>query len=171
MAQDILLHAYDPQWPALFEREKAALAAAAKGLFRQIYHIGSTAIPGMAAKPVIDILIVLNRHEDGFASAPAMEGLGYEYRGTSGAEGRHYFSNGTPHTHHVHMLALGHPEIGRLLRFRDYLRNCPDEARAYENLKRRLASRFLTDRRSYAEAKSEFCTRIESLSMNPQNGP
>jgi GrpB-like predicted nucleotidyltransferase (UPF0157 family) len=94
MAQDILLHAYDPQWPALFEREKAALAAAAKGLFRQIYHIGSTAIPGMAAKPVIDILIVLNRHEDGFASAPAMEGLGYEYRGTSGAEGRHYFSNG-----------------------------------------------------------------------------
>lgn len=166
MSAPVVLEPYDRRWPVMFERERMALAAAGGSLFTEIHHVGSTSIPGIAAKPVIDILIVLDRYEDGVESAGPMQAIGYEYRGANGIEGRHYFNKGKPHTHHVHMLARGHPEAARLLRFRDHLREHPDEASAYEALKRRLAQRFGADRRSYTASKAEFCDRIDRLSAN-----
>ncbi|RWR13110.1 GrpB family protein [Paenirhodobacter populi] len=163
MDNPIVLLPYDNRWPALFEEERTRLRAACGALLPDLHHIGSTSIPGLAAKPVIDILAVLERHEDGLSCVGPMRMLGYEYRGANGINGRHYFSKGAPHTHHVHMLAAGHPEIARHLGFRDYLRAHPDEARAYEALKRDLAARFRTDRRAYAAAKDAFCARIDRL--------
>lgn len=161
----IRLVPHDPRWAASFEAERAALAAAGGGLLAELHHVGSTAIPGIAAKPVIDILAVLARPGDGLACVPAMQALGYEYRGANGIAGRHYFNRGVPHTHHVHMLPAQHPEVGRLLRFRDHLRANPEEARAYEALKQDLALRLGADRRAYSEAKSAFCARIDRLAL------
>src|SRR4026208_1475727 len=125
MKAPIALKSYDPDWPVLFEIERQAMQRSG-GWFKAVHHVGSTSIPGMAAKPIIDILVVLDLHEDGLACVDAMRQLGYEYRGESGLAGRHYFRKGSPHTHHVHMFAAGHPEAGRHLRFRDYLRAHPD---------------------------------------------
>ncbi|WP_164844716.1 GrpB family protein [Brucella pituitosa] len=131
--------------------------------FRAIHHVGSTSIPGIVAKSIIDILVALKRDEDGLVCAEAMRGLGYEYRGDGGIPGRHYYRKGDPHTHHVHMWVESNPEFGRHLRFRDYLSSHPKEAQAYETLKRELAERFVWDTFSYATAKNEFCQRIDRL--------
>jgi len=127
MKAPIVLLPHDPQWTDLFEAERRAIERLG-GWFQSIHHIGSTAIPGIAAKPIIDILVILERSEDGVACADAMQTLGYEYRGDGGIPGRHYFRKGNPHTHHVHMWEAGRPEIGRHLRFRDYLRAHPEDA-------------------------------------------
>ncbi|WP_349963458.1 GrpB family protein [Rhizobium sp. ZPR3] len=163
MKPPIVLTPYDPIWTDLFERERTALQRADIGWFRAIHHVGSTSIPGIAAKPIIDILVGLRCDDDGRACVEAMHQLGYEYRGDGGIPGRHYYRKGTPHTHHVHMWVESHPEYGRHLRFRDYLRSHPEEARAYEALKRELAERFVSDTLSYSQAKDEFCQRIDEL--------
>lgn len=131
-----------------------------------VVHIGSTAIPAVGAKPVIDMLALLRRHRDGFASVPAMAASGFEFRGEAGLPGRHFFRKGDPRTHHVHMYRSNHPEVGRHIRFRDYLRRHPDQASAYDALKRELAARFGSDTRAYSEAKSEFCARIDRLALD-----
>ncbi len=138
---------------------------ACSGYVTYVHHVGSTAIPGIAAKPVIDIMGLLRRHEDGFACVSAMAALGYKFGGEAGVSGRHYFVKGEPRTHHVHMDQANHPEVGRHTRFRDYLRQHPAEASAYEALKRELAALFGGDTRSYCDAKSEFCMRIEQLAL------
>jgi GrpB-like predicted nucleotidyltransferase (UPF0157 family) len=161
----IVLVPHDPDWARGFEGARAAIMEACSGYVLEVHHVGSTAIPGIAAKPVIDITGMLHRHEDGFACVPAMAALGYEFRGEAGVSGRHYFSKGEPGRHHVHLYQLDHPEVGRHIRFRDYLRQNPKEASAYEVLKRELAARFGGDTRSYCDAKSEFCTRIEQLAL------
>ncbi len=165
MKRLIVLAPYDPQWPGLFAIERDAILRACGDLIRAVHHVGSTSIPGIAAKPVIDVMAVLARHADGLACIPAMERLGYESRGAAGIEGRHFFRKGDPRSHHVHMFADGHPEIGRHLRFRDYLIAHPDELRAYEALKRELAARFVDDVGAYADAKDDFCHRIDRLAL------
>ncbi|TCR71482.1 GrpB-like predicted nucleotidyltransferase (UPF0157 family) [Rhizobium sp. BK376] len=134
--------------------------------FKAIHHIGSTSIAGIAAKPIIDILVALEDDECGRACAEAMQELGYEYRADGGIPGRHYYRKGNPRTHHVHMWVESHPDIERHLRFRNYLRSHPDEARAYEVLKRELAKRFVSDTLSYSHAKTEFCERIDILAQS-----
>jgi GrpB-like predicted nucleotidyltransferase (UPF0157 family) len=161
----IVLVAHDPDWARVFQDARAAIMEACSGHVLEVHHVGSTAIPGIAAKPVIDILGLLRRHEDGFACAPAMAALGYEFRGEAGVSGRHYFSKREPGRHHIHLYQSDHPEVGRHIRFRDYLREHPREAAAYQALKRKLAARFGSDTRSYCDAKSEFCARIEQLAL------
>jgi GrpB-like predicted nucleotidyltransferase (UPF0157 family) len=161
----ITLEPHNPPWAVLFEQERLALAGVRED-FKAIHHVGSTAIPGIAAKPIIDILVVLERHEDGPASVEAMQHPGYEYRGENGIAGRHYFRKEDPSAYHVRMWEVGRPEVGRLLRFRDYLRAHPDEARAYETLKHELAARFVSNSYAYSKAKDDFCTRIERLASN-----
>ena len=163
MKAPIVLKPYDPNWTVLFEAERDAMERLDRGWFKAIHHVGSTSIPGIAAKPIIDILVALHRDEDGPACVGAMAELGHEYRGDGGIPGRHYFRKGNPHTYHVHMWAKHHPEIARHLRFRDYLRAHPDEACTYEKLKRELAARFGSDTFSYSLAKNEFCARIDRL--------
>src|SRR5437762_3181803 len=134
-------------WRAAFEREASALEQVFGETLVAVHHVGSTSVPGLPAKPIIDILVVLRETEtiDRFSSA--MKALGYRVRGecleavVPGTPGRFYFSKDRDgiRTHHVHACAVGHPEIADKLAFRDYLRVHPVRAREYGFLKEQLA--------------------------------
>jgi len=159
----IVLVPYDPAWPAQFAAAREEVLSACNGLVVEVHHVGSTAIPGIAAKPVIDLLPVVRRFEDGRACVAPLQSLGYESRGEHGIAGRHYFVRGTPRSHQAHLFAADHPEVERHLLFRDYLRAHADERAAYERLKRNLAAKYGDDRQAYAAAKTPFCDRIDRL--------
>ena len=159
----IVLVPHDPSCPAQFAAARAEMMAACNGLMLEVHHVGSTSIAGIIAKPVIDMMPILARHEDGLACIAPMQALGYVYRGERGIAGRHLFVRGNPRSHNVHAFAAGNPEVERHLLFRDYLRAHPDERDAYAALKRSLAEKFGDDRREYAEAKTPFCERIDRL--------
>lgn len=155
---------YDPEWPLLFEVEAARIRAACGDGVRAIEHIGSTSVPGLAAKPIIDIMPGVE--DIGRARAvlvAGMEGLGYESMGEYGIAGRLYFRRGEPRSHHVHVFEIGHPEWRRHLLFRDYLRAHPETAVEYAALKRELARAHGLDREAYTDAKAPFIERILEL--------
>jgi GrpB-like predicted nucleotidyltransferase (UPF0157 family) len=148
----------DPAWPAAFERERGLIADALGDLMLGIEHVGSTAVPGLGAKPVIDIMIGVRALADGEKCVRPLEGLGYEYRGEAGIPGRLYFRRFTEgrRSHQIHMVPHGGDFWERHLLFRDYLRGRPEEAEEYYRLKLRLAAQFRDDRLGYNEAKTEF---------------
>ncbi len=150
---------YDPAWPALFERERGQIAGALGDLAAAIEHVGSTAVPGLGGKPVIDMMVaVRDVFDEGQRCVAPLEGLGYEYMGERGIPRRLFFANPTPRprSHHLHMVESGSDLWERHLLFRDYLREHPDEAEAYYGLKVRLAAEFRTGREGYTEAKTRF---------------
>ena len=155
---------YDPVWIAAFEKEAAILNAIFGARVIEVHHIGSTAVPGLDAKPIIDILVVLDRTDDINSFDRAMEDAGYRVRGECldapipGTPGRFYFSKETNgvHSHHVHVCAKGHSEIFDKLAFRDYLRAHSNKAAAYGELKRRIAARYRFDNMGYMHAKDGF---------------
>jgi GrpB-like predicted nucleotidyltransferase (UPF0157 family) len=150
--------AYDSAWPAAYERERALIAGALGDMVAAIEHIGSTAVPGLGAKAILDIMVGVRTLAEGDRCIRPLERLGYEYRGEAGVPERLYFRKLTDglRTHHIHMVELGSDFWQRHLLFRDYLREHPDEARDYYELKVRLAERFGTDRLGYNEAKAAF---------------
>ncbi len=162
MSDAVEIAEYDPAWAAAYERERALIAGALGDLLLAIEHVGSTAVPGLGAKPVIDITVGVHRLADGEKCVRPMEGLGYEYRGDGEIPGRHYFRKFTrgKRTHHLNIVENGGDFWESHILFRDYLRGHPEEARQYYELKVRLAERFGTDRLGYNEAKTEF---IESV--------
>lgn len=166
----IVVAPYDPRWADLFALERAAIVQACGCHVSAVHHIGSTAVPGLAAKPIIDILAVLREREDGVLCIVPLTRLGYRFRGANGIDGRYYFTKGSPRSHHLHMYPSDHPEVGRHLRFRDYLRSDPDQATAYAHLKLCLAARFADDPQAYATAKDEFCARIDRLAAGLHQG-
>jgi GrpB-like predicted nucleotidyltransferase (UPF0157 family) len=149
---------YDPEWPSAAARVAEAIARACAPHVRAVEHIGSTSVPGLGAKPIIDVMPVLGRFEDGHACVAPMEGIGYQYRGEYGIPGRHYFvrGDGGAGTVHAHFLVEGSPEWRNHLLFRDYLRAHPSEAAAYERVKREMAERYRDRRDLYPEAKAPF---------------
>jgi GrpB-like predicted nucleotidyltransferase (UPF0157 family) len=158
----------DPSWAALATAESAAIHSACAPHIVHVEHIGSTAVPGLIAKPVIDLMPLLARFEDGLACIQPMQSLGYSYRGEHGIPGRHLFIKGVPRTHNVHMFVGGTPDHLRHIRFRDYLREHADVAAEYAELKRRLAAQFVDDVEAYAAAKSDFVRRIEAMASAPR---
>ena len=162
--EQITLVPHDPSWAAAFEREAAAIRAALGDVPITLHHIGSTAIPGIVAKPVIDILGVVTRIEELDVHGHRLVSLGYEAMGEFGIPGRRYFrkdSSDGVRTHQVHTFGAGSPEIQRHIDFRDYLRAFPDAAADYAALKRGLAARSGADIVRYADAKTEFVRDIE----------
>ena len=156
----------DPGWPAAFAAEAARLTPAL-GPRVALHHIGSTAVPGLEAKPIIDILAVAPALSDFDAAAPAMADLGYEAMGPLGIEGRRYFrriTNGV-RTHHLHGFEEGSPHVARHLAFRDHLRAHPEEAAAYAALKRDLAARHPDDRPAYCEGKADLVDAMETRAL------
>lgn len=157
---------YDPAWPAAYAREAVALALIFSQDLVGTYHIGSTSVPGLASKPIIDILVVLRETETISRFDAQMEGLGYRVRGECldaeipGTPGRFYFSKETKgvRTHQVHACAVGHPQVVEKLAFRDYLRTHPREAAAYAELKRSLALAHPRDTVAYCRGK-DACVR------------
>jgi len=162
---------YDPAWPVLFAGERdallASLSAGSPPTAAQIEHIGSTSVPELAAKPILDLLVGIPDHGD-LAVLPdagvglvapyvaAFASVGYEYRGEHGLPGRHFFTKGELRTHHLHMVGRDSDAWRTHLLFRDHLRRDLDAARAYEALKRGLAERYADDREAYADGKVEF---------------
>jgi GrpB-like predicted nucleotidyltransferase (UPF0157 family) len=157
---------YDPRWPALFEEEAARLRAVLdRDLILGLEHFGSTAIPGTAAKPIIDILIAVRsvvEARDRFVEP--LRALDYVFWAENPKTDRLFFVKGMPpygprRTHHVHVCEKEGEQWQRLP-FRDYLRTHPDEAARYTHLKRELAVRHRTDREAYTAAKSAFVEEI-----------
>ncbi|QYR19670.1 GrpB family protein [Paenibacillus sp. sptzw28] len=157
----IKLADYSPAWPKLFESERELIAGAVHGRVLDIQHIGSTSVPGMAAKPIIDIGVAVEQFELAAALVPALEAVGYVYRGENGCPRRHYFVKGAPlRTHHLHMLEIESADWRNHLAFRRLMRTEPEAAQAYMRLKRELAVLHETDRNAYQEGKSGFITRM-----------
>lgn len=157
-SEPIKIVAYDPEWPARFEAERAALADAI-GDFATggIHHVGSTAVPGLDAKSIVDILVGVESLD---ASRPALDPLarlGYVYAPYL-AEEMHWFCkpNPTRRTHHLHLAPVSGQRYRDELDFRDRLRANPDLAQRYAGLKRSLARRFEHDREGYTQAKAAF---------------
>lgn len=145
-------------WPDRFEAEAARLRGVFGAQIIAMQHVGSTAIHGISAKPIIDFLIEVRDIVLIDAYNDAMAGLGYEAAGEFGIPGRRFFSRtqGDQRTHNVHIFQTGNPEIKRMLDFRDYLNAHPDRALAYSHLKQDLAVQFPEDISSYTEGKSAF---------------
>jgi len=154
---------YDPIWPKIFVRIRDEIATALGPTALEIEHIGSTSVPGLAAKPVIDIDVVIPAESDLSLVIGQLSQLGYSYEGERGIEGRHAFAQPSRlPTHHLYICAAGNRELGRHIAFRDYLRANPDAARAYGLLKKRLANRFGSDREGYTNAKTAFIADVLS---------
>lgn len=151
---------YRAEWPRLFEEEKARLQSALGQQVLDIQHVGSTAIPGMIAKPIIDIGIAVMDFDEARVCIGPIEHLGYEYRGEFGIPRRHYFVKGEPRTHHIHMNEIESSDWKEQVLFRDYLIEHPERAKEYADLKMGLARQFPTDREGYLEGKALFIDRV-----------
>jgi GrpB-like predicted nucleotidyltransferase (UPF0157 family) len=168
--EPVYVVAYDPQWPRLYEEEHARIVAVLAGLIDGIEHVGSTAVPGLDAKPVIDIMVGVAGREDGERCVAPLEGLGYEYLGEYGIPGRLYFRRGVPRSHQIHMVEKDGEFWERLLLFRDFLRTHSDAVEEYQQLKRELATRFRDDREAYTEAKTAFIRSVEAQARAARGG-
>ena len=163
---NIVLREYDPAWPRLFEGLRGRVLDALGGLAVAVEHVGSTAVPGLTAKPVVDIDAVVPSAEDVPLAVERLERAGYRHEGDLGVSGREAFRPpaGAP-WHHLYVLPAGGEELRRHLAFRDNLRAHPEEASAYAALKRESARRFGGDRRAYADSKGEFVEHILSRAI------
>ncbi len=162
---------YDSDWPRQFEWERALLAQVFSGTRVAIEHVGSTAVPGLAAKPIIDIMAGVSALSEVESRIPVLESRGYEYvpEYESQLPERRYFRKPPtgPRTHHLHAVTRDSSFWRSHLLFRDYLRAHPDAAAAYLELKAHLASRHGTDRVAYTEGKSAF---VESVLKRATGG-
>ena len=160
MSRIIEVVPYNSAWPQMFEAEAALIKKALGDNCIAIHHIGSTSIPGLSAKPIIDILPVVKDIQK--VEARPMETLGYEAKGEYGMAFRRYFQKGDDiRTHHVHVFEQGDPEIDRYLKFRDWMRSHPDDAKAYAALKSELAKKFSDDILGYCNGKDAFVASID----------
>jgi GrpB-like predicted nucleotidyltransferase (UPF0157 family) len=149
---------YDPAWPERFERERQALEDAIdEWIDGGVHHVGSTAVPGLAAKPVIDILVGVRSLAESRACFERLGRLGYLYAPYRREE-MHWFCKPNPNrrTHHLHLVPTGSERFNDELAFRDYLRTHRERAEEYGALKRGLAKELVNDREGYTEAKGEF---------------
>ena len=168
----VYLTANDPRWAIYYEHESAAVTGALGDACVAIHHIGSTAIPGICAKPVIDILAVVRSVEALDARSAQVEALGYEAMGEFGIPGRRYFRKDDAlgnRTHQIHAFAAGSPQIARHIAFRDFLRAHSGYAEEYGALKQRLAAQFPSDISAYTDGKDEFIARVDALAAEWQS--
>jgi GrpB-like predicted nucleotidyltransferase (UPF0157 family) len=158
----IVIVAHDPGWVEEYERESARVRGALGDLVLAVEHIGSTAIPGLAAKPIVDIMVGVRSLADARSKVGVMEALGYLYVPEFEAQipDRLFFQRGSPRTHHLHIVEKGSQFWARQLLFRDYVTTHPDVAQAYAELKQELAGRFAEDREGYTHAKTSFVEAV-----------
>jgi GrpB-like predicted nucleotidyltransferase (UPF0157 family) len=161
----ILLAEYDPSWPALFEREAARIRGALGDGVLKLEHVGSTSVPGLAAKPQIDILLVVADSSNEGRYVPALEAAGYVLRIREPDWYEHRVFKGPDTKLNLHVFSPGCVETERMLRFRDWLRTHEDERALYERTKRELAARPWKHIQNYADAKGEVVEQILARSL------
>ncbi|MDL2295147.1 GrpB family protein [Ruminococcaceae bacterium OttesenSCG-928-D13] len=154
---------YDPRWPELFRQEAAQITRILGENAVRVFHIGSTSVPGLAAKPVIDIMPVVHDMDKVAGCAPAFEAIGYEVLGEFGMPGRCYMRKGGDNrSHQIHTFQYDSTaDILRHLAFRDYLRCHPEQRAAYGALKSRLAERYPSDIVAYGDGKESLVKQLE----------
>jgi len=155
---------HDPRWRAAFAAEAQQVAAALGANVVAVHHIGSTAIPDIYAKPVVDLLVEVRDVAEVDGRSSAMESLGYEVMGEYGIPGRRYFRKETPEgvrTHHVHAFEAGSSEVERHLAFRDYMIAHPADAQRYSELKRKLAEEHPQSFDEYMDGKDGFIKEMD----------
>ena len=161
MNDPIIVEDYDPHWPEQFELLRSQIAQSVGALAAAIEHVGSTAVPRLAAKPIIDIDVLLHSAADLPEAITRLATLGYEHQGDLGIAGREAFrapSNDVPH--HLYVHPPQSREYARHITVRNHLRSNPEDAQAYERLKRALAREYRDDREAYSLAKTEFVEAI-----------
>lgn len=159
------LSEHDQHWSRVFERERDRVKSALGPEALAIEHVGSTSIPGIAAKPIVDIAVAIREFEAFAPHVPTVERLGYIYRGENGIPRRHYFLLGDPRIVHLHFLEISGPNWRQHLVFRETMRASPKLRRAYEALKRDLAARFPNDREAYTAGKHAFIMEVLEKGM------
>jgi len=167
----IVLADYDPEWPRLFEREAERIRGVLGAGALRIEHAGSTSVPGLAAKPIVDIVLVLADSADEAAYVPLMEEAGYVLRIREPDWFEHRLFNGPDTVIGLHVFSAGSPEIERMLLFRDWLRTNAADRELYLQTKRELAQREWKYTQNYADAKThvvrEIVARAESARSSP----
>jgi GrpB-like predicted nucleotidyltransferase (UPF0157 family) len=175
LQEQVSIVPYDPNWPGMFEQEKQNLLSCLPAeMLRRIEHFGSTAIPGLAAKPIVDMLVeVRSLEETKSRIVPVLEAEGYDYfwRPTHGEDTPPFYAwfikrdAGGVRTHHIHMVEKDFEQWERLL-FRDYLIEHPEVAKEYEALKLRLASVYANDRVAYTNGKTDYVVRVTQIAKD-----
>lgn len=162
--KEYVVVAYRSEWPALYARESEILARIFAGTDALIEHVGSTSVPGLGAKPIIDIMIGVSSLAHAESRVRELAGAEYEYvpeYETDLPERRYFRKPFTrPRTHHLHIVERGSPFWRKHLLFRDYLRAHPDVAQAYYDLKVRLAAEWRSTGAAYTDAKSPFVADV-----------
>ena len=161
MPDPVIVVDYDPRWPLIYEEERRLILGALGRWVVAIEHIGSTSAPGLAAKPIIDIMVGGRSLDDAERCIAPLASVGYVFKPDDTMPGRRYFNKGPQSDHrHLHMVEVGGEMWQNQLRFRDYLRAHPETAAAYAALKRELAASFGRDREGYTDAKTEFIQSV-----------
>lgn len=159
---------HNPQWRKEFEAESQQIADVLGDCTIAIHHIGSTAIPNIYAKPILDLLVEVNHITEVDQRSSGMETLGYEAMGEFGLPGRRYFRKNNQmgvRTHHVHIFEVGSKEVKRHLAFRDYMMTHPEDAEKYSQLKQKLAKQYPTDINAYMDGKDGFIKEMEKRAL------
>jgi GrpB-like predicted nucleotidyltransferase (UPF0157 family) len=160
LSERVVIVEYDHEWPAMFAREAASIRAALGDRALQIEHVGSTSVPGLAAKPVIDILLVVSDSADEAAYVPDLEARGYSVRIREPEWYEHRLFNGDAAPLNLHVLSAGCEEIDRMIVFRDWLRTNAADRDLYERTKRQLAESAWSSVQDYADAKTAVVGEI-----------
>lgn len=164
----IVLVDYDPAWPALFEREAARIRAALRASAVLLEHSGSTSVPGLSAKPIIDIVLAVPDSADEPTYVPALEQAGYRLVIREPDWFEHRVFKGPDTDVNLHTFTAGSPEITRMLAFRDHLRTTPSDRDLYERTKRQLAGQAWAFTQNYADAKTEVIEQIIARALDPR---
>jgi GrpB-like predicted nucleotidyltransferase (UPF0157 family) len=164
---------YDPSWPRSYAEERDRIAAALGDTVTAIEHVGGTAVPGVPAKPVVDIMVGVADIERAGQAVAGLINLGYQYVPELESElpERRYFRRGNPESHHIHMVAVDSDFWEEHLLFRDYLRSHPQAAEEYGKLKRGLAGRFRLDRAAYRAGKLPFIDTVVAAARRDAGHP
>lgn len=159
----VRLHEYTPLWAELFRIEAAELRHALGASALDVQHVGSTAVPGLVAKPILDIAVAIRTYAIVPSCATALARLGYHYAHWVDLENDHTFEKGVERTHHVHLVEHASRQWSDYLRFRDALRANAQLAQDYERMKVELGARFCSDRTAYTRAKADFIRHVLSI--------
>lgn len=162
----IRIHGYDPRWPSIFEKHAAIIAGALGSAALNIEHVGSTSVPGLAAKPIVDLLLIVEDSSDESSYVPALKAAGYQLRVREPAFHQHRMFRTAELDVHIHVFSRDCNEAARMLRFRDRLRTSVADCQAYESVKRRLAPQDWPDMNAYADAKSSIIEGILSAASD-----
>jgi GrpB-like predicted nucleotidyltransferase (UPF0157 family) len=165
LAGPVLLADYDPGWPTAFEREATRIRGALGDQVRVLEHVGSTSVPGLPAKPIIDIVLAVPDSTDEDAYVPPMEAAGYVLRIREPEWLEHRLFKGADQAANIHVFTVGTTEIERMLAFRDWLRTHDDDRLLYERTKRDLAAREWKYVQHYADAKTDVVADIMARAL------